>query len=110
MKNRFDLSKAEQALNLFNGENNFMAMANKDAKILHLVNKGKIEMPEEYFIRTLSDIDIRKIEAPMDSRHYDLYDLFDFYEFTITSKSFFRNQVNKYVHNHFLLGLIPSWL
>ena len=48
MKNRFDLSKAEQALNLFNGENNFMELANGNAKILHLVNKGKMSTNENY--------------------------------------------------------------
>ena len=81
-----------------------MAFANSNAKIVSFVNVGKIEMPEDHFIRTLSDIDIKKIEAPIDSRHDSRYDLFDFYEFTLTSKSFFRNQVSKYFHNHILLG------
>ena len=29
VRDHFDLSKAEEALNLFNGENNFMAFANR---------------------------------------------------------------------------------
>ena len=49
-------------------------------------------MEDEYFNRTLSDIDIRKIPAPMDPKHHQLYDLFDFYEFTLTAQSFYRNQ------------------
>ena len=88
---------------MFIGENNFIAFANSSAKIPSFVNVGKIEMPEDHFIRTLSDIDIKKIPAPMDPRHHEIYDLFDFYEFTITSKSFFRNQVNIFTTNNLLL-------
>ena len=53
-------------------------------------------MPEEHFIRTVTDLDVKKIPAPMDPIHYELYDLFDFYEFSVTSRSFYRSQVSTY--------------
>ena len=52
-----------------------------------------VTMPEEYFIRSLSGIDIKKIPAPIEHNIYQLYELFDFYEFTLTAPSFYRNQV-----------------
>ena len=66
--------------------------------------KTRVTMPEEYFIRTLSGIDIKKIPAPMDHNIYQLYELFDFYEFTLTSPSFYRNQVDKNNLNYYFSG------
>ena len=57
------------------------------------VGKTRVTMPEEYFTRSLSGCDIKKIPAPIDHNIYQLYELFDFYEFTLTSPSFYRNQV-----------------
>ena len=57
------------------------------------VGNKTVTMPEEYFTRTLSGIDIKKIPAPIDHNIYQLYELFDFYEFTLTAPSFYRNQV-----------------
>ena len=59
-------------------------------------------MPEEYFIRSISGIDIKKIPAPIEQNIYQLYELFDFYEFTLTAPSFYRNQVGgKFIFNIF---------
>jgi len=100
VRDHFDLSKAEEALNLFNGEHNFMAFANRISKRQQFTNldgngKTRVTMPEEYFIRTLSGINIKKIPAPMDHNICQLYELFDFYEFTLTSPSFYRNQIRR---------------
>jgi len=105
VRDHFDLSKAEEALNLFNGEHNFMAFANrisKHQKFTNLDGNGNrapgnttVTMPEEYFIRSLSGIDIKKIPAPIEHNIYQLYELFDFYEFTLTAPSFYRNQIRR---------------
>lgn len=88
----FDHSKAEEALNAFLGCHNYYSVAPGAAKTLKI--RSEVIVPEkEHFDRDISNINLRKIPAPMHPVHYPIYDNFDFYEFSVTSKSFFRSQV-----------------
>ena len=94
----FDAEKAQAMLQMLVGTHDFKAFSCKDAREQKLRASGELEyklhtMPEDYFHRKIDEVTFRKIDPPMSAKVQPIYDYFDFYEFTISSTSFYRSQV-----------------
>ena len=92
----FDYDKAKEFLMMLKGRHDFGSFASNKARLQTFINIGTVEMPAEFFIRDIIHIDLKQMAAPPFSpvTIQSDCDIFDYYEMTITSPSFYRNQVN----------------
>ncbi len=91
---RFNPEIAQEVVNMYLGFHNFGSFATANAKNLRLTGGRRLKVDvEDHFNRNIVKAGLKQVAKPICSSHCDIYEYFDFYEFTVSSRSFYRNQV-----------------